>query len=216
MLHMRNQTGMGEVKKIALGNSPSFYTSPIWSPDSKKIAYNDNHMNLWYVDVEKGTNVKVDTNPYGTLDDVLAPSWSPDGAWITYVKQLDNRLRAVYLYSVDKAQANQITDGLGDARYIVFDKSGKYIFFTASTNIGPTISFADLSGIDHQTSRSVYAIVLRNDIPSPLAPESDEEKIESEKKEEPKPSPATRERRSLQSFPPRWQRCWPRRCSASS
>ncbi|MEP6787879.1 MAG: protease, partial [Acidobacteriota bacterium] len=32
MLHMRNQTGMGEVKKLALGNSPSFYTSPVWSP----------------------------------------------------------------------------------------------------------------------------------------------------------------------------------------
>ena len=190
MLHMRNQTGMGEVKKIALGNSPSFYTNPVWSPDSKKIAYNDNHMNLWYVDIEKGTNVKVDTNPYGILDDVLTPSWSPDSNWITYVRQLDNRLRAVFLYSVDKGQANQITDGLGDARYIVFDKSGKYVFFTASTNIGPTISFADLSGVDHQTTRSVYAIVLRNDIPSPLAPESDEEKIEPEKKEEPKPSPA--------------------------
>lgn len=196
MLHLRDQTGMGDVKKIALGNAPGFYSSPVWSPDSKNIAYNDNHMNLWYVDVEKGGNVKVDTNPFGILDDVLEPSWSPDSQWITYVKQLDNRLRAVFLYSLDKNQANQVTDGLGDARYIVFDKSGKYIFFTASTNVGPTISFADLSGVAHQTSRSVYAIVLRNDIPSPLAPESDEEKIQPEKKDElppgvtPTPTPA--------------------------
>ncbi len=189
MLHLRDQTGMGEIKKIALGdrNAPAFFTSPIWSPDSKKIAYSDNHVNLWYVDVEKGTNVKVDTNPYGTPDDVLEPSWSPDSRWVTYVKQLDNRLRAVYLYSLDKNQTNQVTDGLGDARYIVFDKSGKYIFFTGSTNVGPTISFADLSGIAHQTSRNVYAIVLRNDIQSPLAPESDEEKIEPEKPNAPPP-----------------------------
>ena len=187
MLHLRDQTGMGEVKKIALGGAPAFYTNPVWSPDSKKIAYNDNHINLWYLDVEKGTNTKVDTNPYGTLDDVLEPSWSPDSKWITYVRQLDNRLRAVYLYSLEKNQANQVTDGLGDARYIVFDKSGKYIFFTASTNIGPTISFADLSGVDHQTTRSVYAIVLRNDIPSPLAPESDEEKVAAEKKDDATP-----------------------------
>ncbi len=47
------------------------------------------------------------------------------------------------------------------------------------------ISFADLSGIDRQTSRNVYAIVLRNDIPSPIAPESDEEKIQPEKKDAP-------------------------------
>ncbi len=182
MLHLREQTGMGEVKKIALGNSPAFYTSPVWSPDSKKIAYNDNHINLWYVDIEKGTNTKVDSNTYGTLDDVLAPSWSPDSKWVTYVKQLDNRLRAVYLYSLEKNQASQVTDGLGDARYIVFDKSGKYIFFTASTNVGQAISFADLTSVDHQTTRNVYAIVLRNDLPSPLAPESDEEKIAPEKK----------------------------------
>ncbi len=184
MLHLRDQTGIGEVKKFALGGSPAFYTNPVWSPDSKKIAYNDNHINLWYLDVEKSTSTKVDTNPYGTLDDVLAPSWSPDSKWLTYVKQLDNRLRAVYLYSLEKSQPNQVTDGLGDARYIVFDKSGKYIFFTASTNLGPTISFADLSGVDHQSTRSIYAIVLRNDIPSLLAPESDEEKVVTEKKDD--------------------------------
>jgi tricorn protease len=187
-LHLRDQTGMGEVKKIKLGDGPAFFSNPVWSPDSKKLAYKDQHINLWYVDIGTGTNVRVDANPYGTPDDVLDPSWSPDGKWLGYVKQLDNRLRAVFLYSVDKKQSNQVTDGLGDARYTVFDKSGKYLFFTASTNVGPTISFADLSGIAHQTSRSVYAIVLRNDIPSPLAPESDEEKLTPEKKDEPKPS----------------------------
>jgi tricorn protease len=183
-LHLRDQTGMGDVKKITLGDgSPGFYSTPVWSPDSKKIAYNRNDVSLWHVDVEKGTNVRVDKNTFGDFGDVMEPSWSPDGKWLAYSKQLDNRLRAVYLYSVDQNQTNQITDGLGDARHVTFDKSGKYLYFTASTNVGPTISFADLSGIAHQTSRSVYAVVLRNDIPSPLAPESDEEKIEPEKKD---------------------------------
>lgn len=194
MLHLREQTGVGEVKKMALGNSPAFYSNPVWSPDSKKLAYNDNHMNLWYIDIEKGTNTKVDTNPYGTLDDVLAPSWSPDSKWLAYVRQLDNRLRSVFLYSLDKGQADQVTDGLGDARYIVFDRSGKYVFFTASTNLAQTISFADLTGVDRQSTRSVYAIVLRSDAPSPLAPESDEEKVAPEKKPDaPAAPPAKKE-----------------------
>lgn len=186
MLHLRDQTGMGEVKRISLGNAPAFYSNLEWSPDSKKIAYNDNHVNLWYVDVEKGTNVKIDSNTFGTLDGVLEPSWSPDSRWVAYVKQLDNRLRAVYLYSLDKNQTNQVTDGLGDARHIIFEKSGKYLFFTASTNLAQTISFADLTGNSIQPTRNVYGIVLRNDIPSPFAPESDEEKIQPE----PKPTPA--------------------------
>ncbi len=185
-LHLRDQTGMGEVKKIRLGDgAPGFYSSPVWSPDSKKIAYNDQHVSLWFVDVESGKNTKVDQNTYGDFGDVLEPSWSPDSRWLVYPKQLDNRLRSVFLYSLDKNQASPITDGLGDARHTIFDKSGKYVFFTASTNIGASISFADLSGIAQQTSRNVYAVVLRNDTPSPLAPESDEEKIQPEKKDAP-------------------------------
>src|SRR5271155_5023087 len=51
-LHLRSQDGLGEVRKINLGNPPSFFYSPVWSPDSKKIAYTDKRLNLWYVDIE--------------------------------------------------------------------------------------------------------------------------------------------------------------------
>jgi tricorn protease len=72
---------------------------------------------------------------------------------------------------------------MSDARHVAFDKGGKYLYFTASTNLGPAFSFAEMSNFPHQSTRSVYAIVLRNDVPSPLAPESDEEKIQEEKKD---------------------------------
>jgi tricorn protease len=185
-LHLRDQKGAGEVKKIAL--PPTFYYAPTWSPDSKKIALYDHQMTLWYLDVDKGTPVKVDHNPIGSNDSVLQPSWSADSKWITYARQLPNLLRAIFIYSLDSGKATQITDGLSDARYPVFDKSGKYLYFTASTDLGPQISFADLSGIAHQATRSVYAVVLRNDQPSPLAPESDEEKVQPDKKDDAKPA----------------------------
>jgi len=185
-LHLRAQTGMGDVKKLNLGNPPSFYYAPTWSPDSKKIAYYDKRMNLWYVDVEKGTPVKVDKNPDGLRNDVLEPVWAPDSRWIAYTKQLDNHLRAVFVYSVETARTHQLTDGMSDARYPDFDKGGKYLYFTASTNLGPAFSFAEMSNFPHQSSRSVYAVVLRSDLPSPLQPESDEEKMPDDKKEEPK------------------------------
>ncbi len=43
-------------------------------------------------------------------------------------------------------------------------------------NIGPTTGWLDLSSAGHNVTRSVYVMVLRKDLPSPLAPESDEEK----------------------------------------
>ncbi|HEY9231109.1 MAG TPA: protease, partial [Blastocatellia bacterium] len=187
-LHLRDQSGLGEVKKITLGNPASFYYSPLWSPDSKKIAFTDKRLNLWYVDIEKGTPVKVDTNTFDNPFAVLDPSWSPDSKWIAYTRQLKNRLCAAFIYSLESGKTQQVTDGLSDTRYAVFDQSGKYLYFTASTDIGPTTGWLGMSSFPHQVTRSVYVAVLRKDQPSPLAPESDEEKIQEEKKDAAKPS----------------------------
>jgi tricorn protease len=192
-LHLREQSGMGEVRKIALGPKPSFYYAPTWSPDSKKIAYRDKHLNLWYVEIDKGAPVKVDTATYDHLFLFMTPAWSPDGKWITYAKQLKNHLRAVFIYSTESGQTRQVTDGQSDAGSPLFDKNGKYLYFTASTDIGPTAGWLDLSSAGKQVTHNVYAVVLRKDLPSPLAPESDEEKAEgAEPAEAPKP-PAKKE-----------------------
>jgi tricorn protease len=183
-LHLRDQKGADEVKKIPL--PPTFYYSLAWSPDSKKIAICDKKLQLWYLEIEKGSPVKVDNNPIGLYNAVMAPAWSPDSRWIAYTKQLPNMLRAVFIYSLETGKTSQITDGMSDARYPAFDKSGKYLYFTASTDIGPGLSFADLSGAGYRSTRSVYAAVLRNDISSPLVPESDEEKVAEEKPAEKK------------------------------
>src|SRR5579859_5008504 len=167
---------MGEVKKISLGNPPSFYYHPTWSPDSKKIAYTDKRLNLWYVDVAKGTPVKVDTTTYDTPLRALDPVWSPDSRWIAYTKELASHMHAVFAYSLEQSKSLQLTDGLSDARFPAFDQKGQYLYFTASTDVGPSTGWLDLSSTNRLVSRSAYLMVLRKDQPSPLAPESDEEK----------------------------------------
>src|SRR4029079_17838833 len=136
--HLRDQSGMGDVKKISLGNPWSYFYSPRFSPDSNKIVFTDKRLNVWYVDVDKGTPVKVDTSTYDNPFQVLDPNWSPDSKWIVYTKQLKNRLCAMELYSLETGKSTQVTDGLSDARYAAFDKNGKYVYFTASTDNGPT------------------------------------------------------------------------------
>ena len=180
-LHLRNQSGQGEVKKFNLGNPPSFFYSPSWSPDSKKIAYTDKRLNLWYIDIEKGTPVKVDSARRFNI----SPSWSPDSHWIAYAKPLASWYNAVFVYSLEDSKSTQITDGLSDATSASFDKSGKFIYFMASTDIGPAVFGFDMTSYPHRPTRSVYLAVLRKDLPSPIAPESDEEKTEAA--EAPKP-----------------------------
>ena len=87
-----------------------------------------------------------------------------------------NHLHAVFVYSVDQKR-RQVTDGMSDALYPLFDRNGKYLYFTASTDVGLSAVGFDMSSIEHPVTRSVYVVVLDKDLPSPLAPESDEEKV---------------------------------------
>jgi tricorn protease len=189
-LHIVDQAGTGAVKKINLGNPPSFFYSPLWSPDSKKIAYTDKRLNLWYVDVDKSTPVKVASERFDDPTSSMNPAWSPDSKWLTYTKELENHLHAVFLYSLEGAKESQVTDGISDVRFPVFDRGGKTLYFAASTDMGLTAGWLDLSSYQHPVLRSVYAAVLKKSDPSPVEPQSDEEKAaleetskDSEKKE---------------------------------
>ncbi|MEK7408426.1 MAG: PDZ domain-containing protein [Acidobacteriota bacterium] len=173
-LHLAPQTGMGSVTKIPLPE-PGFYRAPQWSPDSRKIAFLDNRPRIWWLDVETKKAVQVDKEPYWTFGGEHAPVWSPDSRWLAYARRLQNYMFAIHLYSVADGKSTQVTDGMSDARHPVFDRDGKHLYFTASTDSGPSLQ-PDIGGFFRPTTRSVYLAVLAKDQPSPLAPESDEEK----------------------------------------
>lgn len=190
-IHIIDQKGHGEAREIKL--PPQFYFNPVWSPDSKKIAFSDRGLTLWYVDVteENPEPVKVDKNPinFGGAQD---PSWSPNSDYIAYTKNLPNLLRAAFIHSLETGESKQVTDGMSDVQHPVFDKNGKYLYFTASTNIGESISWADMSGMGRRSTRSIYAAVLSNEDESPLSLESDDEaEKKPEAKEESKKEPKT-------------------------
>jgi tricorn protease len=137
-LHLKAQTGEGGTRTIQLAGNSAYYFDPHWSPDSKHIAFTDNQLNLWDVEIASGKLTKVDADYLYELGREFA--WSPDSKWIAYEKFLPNRLRAVFLYSLADAKSTQLTDGMSDARFPAFDRDGQYLYFTASTNYGPTPS----------------------------------------------------------------------------
>jgi tricorn protease len=173
-LYLKPQNGLGPCKTYKLGDAPSFYYTPTWSPDSKRIAYADKRKNLWCLELATGKSTKVDTDP-PALGQPPTPAWSPDSKWIAYTRSLHQTVAAVFLYSVETGKRHQITDGMSDAAMPAFDKGGKYLYFTASTDDGP-IAFGSMAAFNRAQTNSAYLIVLSKDDPSPLLPESDEEK----------------------------------------
>jgi tricorn protease len=202
-LFIRSQDGLGAPKVIDLGPDPSYFYSPHWSPDSKYIAYVDKHIRLWYVDVAAGKPIKVDTAiRAGFIPTIGDVSWSPDSKWIAYSRDLDNQLQAIFFYSLETHMATQITDGMSDARHPVFDPNGKFIYFLASTDNGPSSAGIDLSSLDRATSSSPYVVVLKRYGTSPVPPQSDDEKDKDEKADDEKKDsdkPATTDKNGTNS-----------------
>src|SRR5208283_4160910 len=135
-----------------------------------------------------GKPAKIDTGLRGGFGAAIQLTWSPDSQWIAYTRDLESEMHAVFVYSLATHASTQITDGMSNATNPVFDRNGKYLYFTASTNDGPSDAGIDLSSIDRATSSSVYVIVLSRSGASPLPPESDDEnkkKDEDAKKTEP-------------------------------
>jgi tricorn protease len=176
------QDGKGEVRKIKL-NGSGFYSNPVWSRDSRKIAYRDNSQTLYILDVASGESAKVVKAEYGRLRPLQVSSWSPDSKWLAYAADTPAQIGRVYVHSVEQGKSFPVTDGLSESVEPVFDASGKYLYFLGSNDTGMSKHGFSQSAADSRSPRwSIYLAVLQNDEPSPFLRESDEEKGPEPKK----------------------------------
>jgi len=167
-------TGLSEPRAITLPSN-AYFSNLEWSPNGQQFLLEDNHNNIWTMDVKTGSAVKIDTDDNGDPTRSFDASWSADSKWITYTKNLKSRIRAVFVYSIAEQKAHQITDGLADAVSPAFDTGGKYLYFLASTDYGPHTSWLDMSSLDKPTRRAIYLVVLSSGEPSPFLPETGDE-----------------------------------------
>jgi tricorn protease len=176
-LIIANQDGKNEPapRKIKLSGA-GFYDQPVWSPDSAKIAYQDNSESLFIVDVKSGVSKKITQEPHYSPGNTMTSSWSPDSKWVAYTVDTPAMIQTVHVYSVEQDKSFAVTDGLSEVSEPVFDRSGKYLFFLGSTDAGPVKDWFAQSNSDARSTEGIYVAVLRNDLPSPIAKESDEEK----------------------------------------
>lgn len=186
-LMVSDQEGLQKPKAISLP-SPTFYFRPAWSSDNKHLAYTDTDYNLWVINTETGQPKKIDTERYAHPNRSLNPVWSPDGKWIAYARLLDNQYKAIKVYNIETGASHQLTDGMSDAMSPVWDASGKYLYFLASTNFALNTGWLDMSSYERPVTRGVYMVILAKGEPSPFLPKSDEEEAPKVEKKEATPA----------------------------
>lgn len=171
-LYVVDQKGLEEPEEYSLGG-PSFYYLPQWSPDGEKILYFDKWTDLYYLDLDSKKRTKIDSNRiYGRP---AMPRWSPDSKWVAYLKEEPTNFSSVMLYSLDQNKSIALTDGLSDSRHPAWSRDGKYLYFTASTNLALQSSFLDMSSYERPVERNIYMTLLAKETENPLLPESDDE-----------------------------------------
>lgn len=185
-LYVKQSDGKGETKQLTQG-SKTFYYAPQWSPDSKWINYTDKAANLYLCNVESKEVKVVDTDPW---TNPLSVSWSHDGDWFAYSRNLEATPQSVLMiYQISTGEYHQVTSGMFNSGSPVFDREGKYLYFASNREFtAPAYEDLGTTWIYADTTR-LLMVPLRKDITSPFAPKSDEETWKEEPAAEKKDAP---------------------------
>lgn len=169
-----------------------------WSPDSKKLAFINQAMEIQIYDVDKNKVFDVDKGLWmfhGELENFKV-DWSSDSKWMIYSRGLENRNNAIFVYNTEENKTTQLTSGYYSDSSPAFDPDGKYIYFLTNRTFSPLYSDVDNSFIYPNTT-NIAAVSLTDEISSLLAPKNDtvavkiddekpgeEEKAEEDEKED--------------------------------
>src|SRR5262249_23308527 len=143
---------------------------PVWSPDSKKIAFADKDLKLFVLDVASRKVTQADQAKY---QEIFRYSWSPDSRWLTYFKANFEGFHQVYLYSLDSAKVTRVTAEMNESYAPIFDPEGKYLYFLSDRDLNAEVGSFDFSYVYNNPTK-IYALSLKKETPARFAPESDE------------------------------------------
>ncbi|MGA7629798.1 MAG: hypothetical protein WCB11_03465, partial [Terriglobales bacterium] len=174
-IYITPQDGLGPEEEITSGHKGFMFT-PAWSPDSSKIAWADQTLKLWYVDIKEKKPVQVDS---GKFFEIQNYNWSPDSKWLAYDKNLDTGFAVVYLYSLADRKITPITSTLENSYAAVFDPDKRYLYFLSDRDYNEVLGNIDIEFSNPKTTR-VYVVTLTADEPSPFPALSDEVNVKSE------------------------------------
>ena len=178
-IYVVNPNGKEEAIKLTTHKDGYRHTLK-WSPDSKKIAYTDQLLTLYYIDVATKTITKVDKEEFENVDvsqdvkSIYDYSWSPDSRFITYSKMNKDFVYQLYVYNLETKAINCLSNGLFSDSSPVFTKDGDYIIFVSNRRFEPTYCDIEWEMV-YQKVAGIYAIALRKDVKSILPYKSDEE-----------------------------------------
>ncbi|MCK4546389.1 MAG: PD40 domain-containing protein [Candidatus Eisenbacteria sp.] len=171
-LYLAQSDGLGETRKLT-DEGKGYLYDPLWSPDSKWVAFWDLEGSLYIHNVDKGRIRTIHRTPGGYRAPV---SWSSDSNWLAFAfSETSRKPFSIWLYNVDKDKKHRVTEGMFNDTWPTFDREGKYLFFASERDFSSAMYDDYGNSFIHAHTDRLYLVPLKNDTPSPFAPESDGE-----------------------------------------
>jgi len=175
----------GKKEAIRLTRQKDGYRHTLrWSPDSRKIAFADQTLRCYYLDMNTKKITEVDKAHYENVDvsvdvkPIYDFAWSPDSRYIAYSKMDEDLVNKIYVYSLETHKATCVSQGLFNDFTPVFSSDGKHLLFISNRTYEPTFCDFEWEMVYKKVAR-IYALTLEKDGGSFLPFKSDEEVVES-------------------------------------
>ena len=178
-LIMRPADGSGE-PAVLTTDLKHYATGALWSPDSKKIAFQGYDGTIYYIDVASRQITRVDRGEEDMINDYR---WSPDSKWLVYSKASGSQHAAITVFHLTDGSIHTLTRDFYNCSSPVFSADSKYLFYVSDRNFSPVYSNYDGTWV-YANSSVIMAGTLSKDEPSIVAPRNDEEKVKKEEEEE--------------------------------
>ncbi len=172
-IYIQKQDGSEPAVQLTSG-ADTYKFSIKWSPDSKKILWNDKMMRLQFIDIESKKVTLVDRSRIWEFNSF---DWSPDSKWIAYSRQLPNQFNQIMLHQIETGTSYEVTDQWFNSDSPVFSFDGKYLVFTSDRTFNPTYSSVEWN-YAYENMSKIYMVALSSETASPFAPGNDEVKMD--------------------------------------
>ncbi len=151
-----------------------------WSPDSRKIAFADQTLSLYVLDVQTRKITRIDQAKYENVDvsldlkQIYDFTWSPDSRLLAYSKMNADLLHQIHIADVTTGAVHIASNGLYYDFQPVFSADGQYLFFISNRLFDPT--FCDFEWeMVYKKVAGLFVLSLYRDSPSLFPFLNDEE-----------------------------------------
>ena len=160
-LYIKDRKADYKEKQLTTDGSIWRFT-PVWSPNSEKLAFSDKNHILWVVNINDSRLQRCDQSNQNDIQDY---SWSPDSQWLSYTKVENNGFGSIWACDLKNKKAQQLTNSNTSDFSPVFGRNGKYLYFLSNRDYNLTFSSYENNYLYTQATR-VYAVQLNPQVDS--------------------------------------------------